>query len=148
MKKNIIVVFIFLGSLTLSAQDDAEKRENIKALKTAFITTELNMSSEEAQKFWVIYNTYSEKKHQLMRERKKLLSSNGFQKIETGDEKEAEKILSKLEKIELDFYELKSRMILELKQVVGAKKILKLKKTEEEFNKKMLKHYKNLKNEE
>lgn len=142
MKKIILILAIFFGFATLLAQDRVEKRENIKTLKTAFITTELNMSNEEAQKFWVVYDIYSEKKHQLMRERKKMLTTINFQKIDLGDEKEAEKILSKLEKIDLDFYELKKKMILELRPIIGSKKILKLKKTEEDFNKKMLKQYK------
>lgn len=147
--KNIILLSLFsIFSFHLYAQDNHEKRENIKALKTAFITTELNLSSEEAQKFWPIYNVYSDRKHDLMQERKKLLSSDSFQKMDNIDEKEAEKLLVQLEKIDAEFFDIRKKMIINLKPIIGAKKLLKLKKTEEDFNRKLLKQYRGHKREE
>ncbi len=35
-------------------------KENVEALKVAFITRHLNLTSEEAQKFWPAYNAYFE----------------------------------------------------------------------------------------
>jgi len=146
--KNIILLSIFsIFSFQLYAQDNHEKRENIKALKTAFITTELNLSSEEAQKFWPVYNVYSDRKHELMQERKKLLSSDSFQKMDNIDEKEAEKLLVQLEKIDAEFFEIRKKMVVNLKPIIGAKKLLKLKKTEEDFNRKLLKQYRGHKKE-
>jgi hypothetical protein len=148
MKNIILISLLSIFSFHLYAQDKHEKRENIKALKTAFITTELNLSSEEAQKFWPVYNVYSDRKHELMQERKKLLSSDSFQKMDNIDEKEAEKLIVQLEKIDAEFFEIKKKMVVNLKPIIGAKKLLKLKKTEEDFNRKLLKQYRGNKKEE
>ena len=34
------------------------ERPNIEAIKVAYITKELNLSAEEAQKFWPVHNAY------------------------------------------------------------------------------------------
>jgi hypothetical protein len=36
-----------------------KKQQNIEALKVAFISKELDLTPEEAQKFWPVYNQYS-----------------------------------------------------------------------------------------
>lgn len=58
MKKLFSVLVIFCW-LALPAQpQDGPKRPMLEAYKTAFITQRLNLSPEEAQKFWPIYNVY------------------------------------------------------------------------------------------
>lgn len=48
-----------LISISSFAQDKREQmRDRIQAQKVAFITNELDLSSEESQKFWPIYNEY------------------------------------------------------------------------------------------
>jgi hypothetical protein len=41
------------------AETPPQKGQNIEALKVAFISKELNLTPEEAQKFWPVYNQYS-----------------------------------------------------------------------------------------
>ena len=62
MKKYILILLVILGSFPrIKAQDgDDTKAERIQALKIAFITQKLNLSSDEAQKFWPIYNQYTD----------------------------------------------------------------------------------------
>lgn len=60
MKKYLLILFMMLGSFSLAkAQDgDEASAEKIQALKTAFITQKLQLTPDEAQKFWPIYNQY------------------------------------------------------------------------------------------
>ncbi|MEO6329528.1 MAG: hypothetical protein ABIO55_11370 [Ginsengibacter sp.] len=61
MKKYILVIAISIGCLPfLKAQDDGgnKRGEKIQALKIAFITQKLELTSEEAQKFWPVYGQY------------------------------------------------------------------------------------------
>jgi hypothetical protein len=37
-----------------------QKEQNIEALKVAFISRELNLTPDEAEKFWPVYNQYSQ----------------------------------------------------------------------------------------
>lgn len=58
MKKYIFLILITFSSIFVIAQDDNNKAERIQALKIAFITQKLQLTGDEAQKFWPIYNQY------------------------------------------------------------------------------------------
>ncbi len=62
MKKFVLILALFFSGFTvLRAQDDGDPRgEKIRALKIAFITQKLNLTADEAQKFWPIYNQYDQ----------------------------------------------------------------------------------------
>src|ERR1700690_4632806 len=56
MKKYLLILIIILGSLSVTkAQVPGEK---IQSLKIAFITQKLQLTPDEAQKFWPVYNEY------------------------------------------------------------------------------------------
>lgn len=58
MKKYLLILAIFLGSIpVLKAQDDQQPQgeERIKALYVAYITQQLNLNADEAQKFWPVH---------------------------------------------------------------------------------------------
>jgi hypothetical protein len=54
----------------LMAQDRREHYERIEAIKVAFITKKLDLTTEEAQKFWPVYNNYQKELMDLMRKRR------------------------------------------------------------------------------
>ncbi len=60
MKKFILILFVILGSFSnLRAQEgDYTRAEKVQALKIAFITQKLQLTTDEAQKFWPVYNQY------------------------------------------------------------------------------------------
>ena len=60
--KRLLFLFVFLLPVLAFSQDNKENnlRENrLQSLEIAYITKELNLSPEEAQKFWPVYNKYS-----------------------------------------------------------------------------------------
>jgi len=60
MKKYLLLFLVILGSVSgIKAQNGEETRgEKIEALKIAFITQKLQLTPDEAQKFWPVYNQY------------------------------------------------------------------------------------------
>ena len=62
MKKLVLLLAMFFSGFTvLYAQDENDPRgEKIQALKIAFITQKLNLTTDEAQKFWPVYNQYDQ----------------------------------------------------------------------------------------
>lgn len=61
MKKIILLIFIYAGiAFSVMAQDDQKDAGRLQAFKIAFLTKKLNLSPEEAQRFWPIYNKYEE----------------------------------------------------------------------------------------
>ena len=57
MKKYLLILFVIVASF-FSVTAKAQDGEKIKALKIAFITQKLQLTPEEAQKFWPIYDQY------------------------------------------------------------------------------------------
>ena len=62
MKKLYLILVFVTTAFVANAQHEApaeKKQQDIEALKVAFISRELELTPEEAQKFWPIYNEYS-----------------------------------------------------------------------------------------
>ena len=59
MKKIILLILLYTGfAASAMAQDEQKDIGRLQAYKIAFLTKKLNLSPEEAQKFWPIYNKY------------------------------------------------------------------------------------------
>ncbi len=134
----ILTVLLLLVSLNIQAQE--AKKEKIKALKTAFFTTELSLTTVEAEKFWPVYNTFDDNQFEL-RFRKMRAIKAKLESPETLSEKEAQSLLSQMESTEDDLYESRKKLIQQLKTILPASKIIKLKKAEDDFNRTLLKQY-------
>jgi Spy/CpxP family protein refolding chaperone len=143
--KNILPILLFLVSFSFYAQSEKtdEKREKIKAYKVSFLTTELELTSNEAEKFWPIYNAFDDKQYELRHDKMKAY----WRKLDDGNvnsisEKEAATLLSQIESTDKELFVLRQKYMANLKKVLSPKKILKLKKSEDDFNRKLLKQYK------
>lgn len=139
MKNILIVITIFLSALTsLQAQDKNDHREQIKAMKVAFITQELNMSSQTAQKFWPVYNKYEVDKRALHKR-----ENVDWDNIGTISDSKAEEMLKEYLTVEREEYVIKRQLFSDLRKILTAKEIVLLHKLEAEFNKKMIQEYRN-----
>ena len=139
--KKYITLFILMVSLGVAAQGKDSKRERIKALKTAFITTELDLSSEEAAKFWPVYNDFDDKQFEI-RHRKMRGLSKKIEAVDSMSEKDALSVLNQMEALDDELLQNKKKLFSNLKPILSAKKIVKLKKAEDEFQRKLLKQFK------
>ncbi|OZA24427.1 MAG: hypothetical protein B7X86_08430 [Sphingobacteriales bacterium 17-39-43] len=71
VKKGILGIIMCLTMNTgLMSQDRRGHYERIEAIKVAFITKKLDLTTEEAQKFWPVYNNYQKELMELMRKRR------------------------------------------------------------------------------
>ncbi|HSP41080.1 MAG TPA: hypothetical protein VLN46_06565 [Gillisia sp.] len=139
MKNILIVIVIFLSALTsLQAQDKNSHREKIKAMKVAFITQELNMSSQTAQKFWPVYNKYEMDKRSLHKR-----ENVDWDNIGTISDSKAEEMLKEYLAIEREEYIIKKQLFSDLGKILSTKEIVLLHKLEADFNKKMIQEYRN-----
>ena len=144
--KNLIPILLFFVSFSFYAQGEKmkEKKEQIKALKVAFLTTELDLTSKEAEKFWPLHNTFDEKqfelRHQKMRVFMRRINDETLDKM---TEKEASVFLSQMENAEEELFLLRKKFNTSLKEVLPSIKIIKLRKSEEAFNRKLLQQYRN-----
>jgi len=68
MKKIPIVLIVALLMITAGKAQNTP-REKLDAYRVGFFTKKMNLSSEEAEKFWPAYNEYQKKKNELQREK-------------------------------------------------------------------------------
>lgn len=143
--KNILPLIMFFITFSFYAQEDKkvdEKREKIKAYKVSFLTTELELTPTEAEKFWPVYNAFDDKQYELRHQKMKTyMRKLDDDKINSISEKEAATLLSQMESTDKELYLLREKYMSNLKKILSAKKILKLKKSEDDFNRKLLKQY-------
>lgn len=140
MRKTLFILLFSFGVYSLSGQNMDD--EKIRSLKTAFITDELSLSSKEAEKFWPIYNEFDERTDSLYDD-KWCSVKNGLELIEEIDKNTSEDLLQKYIALKEESVALKKEFINKLRQVISAKKILRLKKAEYDFHKILLKKYRN-----
>lgn len=93
MKKLIIVLIVFAGLALARAGAQNPGREKLDAYKIAFFTKRLNLTPQEAEKFWPVYNEFQNKRIALQTERMQLnrnvntneLNMSEKEMIEAGD---------------------------------------------------------------
>lgn len=120
----------------MAAQDNDEHRKKIKALKTAHITEGINLTAKEAQQFWPVYNEFEEKRRNLYRRERAEIED-----IECLTEAKAGEKLNEYVEIEKEDYLLKRQYYNDLKKIFTARRIMQLKKVEDEFNRKIMREY-------
>jgi hypothetical protein len=100
------------------------------------------LTTEEASKFWPIYNTFDDKQFELKNQKMKAIKSRmDDDSLDKMTEKEAASLLNQMESNEDDLYQLRKKFIANLKGVLPATKIIKLKKAEDDFKRKLLQQY-------
>jgi hypothetical protein len=142
--KNIFTILLLLVSISFYAQGKKmlEKKEQIYALKVAFITNELSLTSTEAEKFWPIYNSFEDRQFDLKRQKFiSYIKKMDDETLNKMSDKEALTVLTQMEASEDEVFQLRKKLITSLKSFLSPVKIIKLKKAEDEFNKKLLQQY-------
>ena len=139
----MLLVFITFNSSFITYNCFAQvgsKKEKIEALRVAFITQKLNLTTDESQKFWPVYNEYQDK---LRASRKEFRSqSNTFTTDkEAQDYLDAELLLKQRE------YSLYKEYYEKIKKTIPLKKVAQLREAEEDFKKELLKQLQGKSNE-
>jgi hypothetical protein len=138
----LALTFAVFGFTALSAQQQAQQRdkEKIKADKIAYITTQLDLSVEEAQKFWPVYNEFEKKNEELNKSERDLnheLKTKGEQMSDTDFEKKLDQVML----IQKSKSDLQTEYYQKFKKVLPIKKVGKFYAAEREFRKQMLHEY-------
>lgn len=128
----VVIMFLTLTTITAVAQppSHSERYQQIEAIKVAFITSKLDLTSEEAQKFWPVYNNYQKELMEIMKKRR---------------EERKRTDISPSEKINLDLayetrmLELKKKYKKSYSKVIPPEKILLLYQAEREFREHLIK---------
>jgi hypothetical protein len=144
MKKIIINCSVFsllvLLNVAISAQTNnstpAEKKAKLDAWHTAFLTSEMQLTTEEAQKFWPIYNEYKAEMENLEKPVKAIGKT-----IEQMSDAELRQMIYKELDNEQQRVNINKKYVDRFLTILPAIKIVRLKKAEREFKKMVLEQW-------
>jgi hypothetical protein len=135
MKKWIFSIALSIMALSaLQAQPRPERGggERVKALRTAFITNKLNLTPEEAQQFWPVYNQFEA-------DQKKIRDQFAPGKdLMAMSDAEAEKFLNNQLDMEQNLLNLRKDYLQRMKKVLPVRKVAMLPRLEREFREELL----------
>lgn len=146
----LVIALLFVGNIPGMSQDekvpelrrkaDREQIEKtIKARKIAYITESLDLTPEEAEKFWPVYNQFETKRAEATRDIMKRFQEKDEKPAEI-DDKEADKIMRDRFKEEQALLDLKVEYHEKYLEILSATKVLKLYEAENNFRRRMFEH--------
>ena len=151
MKKLVLALFILSavayaqkGNGQGQGQGQGPNHEKMKALKTAHITDQLDLSSAEAEKFWPIYNEFDTKLMELRnKQRGEFKGKNRNGGIDQLSDKEANEMIEKMLDMKTKELEYRKELVAKLRGVIPPQNVIKLQRAEEGFKRMLLKKLKN-----
>lgn len=140
LQKSVLTLAIALFSFYGLSQDGKPrqtKQDKIEQLKIAYITKELDLSTDEAEKFWPVYNDMNDalKAEKKARRTKSQELKNNF---ETLTEKQIEEKTIAILDSEIAEAKLKKEHTQKIAKVIGYKKMVQLLRVEKQFKKELL----------
>ena len=131
-----IACLLLLGSTAAFAQDSrSQDRESIEAAKIAYITDKVGLTTEQAQKFWPIYNEYETKRRALV----KAYRSGYRRDADALSEQEADDRIENYFITKEKELELEKEYAARYQKIITTKQLIKLYRAERDFTKLLLK---------
>lgn len=128
-----LCLFISFSDLSAQKQGKGQGREKIQAQMVAYLTNELSLTPQEAEKFWPVYNEFKSKERAVKR------ASIPAKPVAEMNESEANTYLNNLMDSESKELELKRSYIKEFRKILPAAKVAKLQVAERGFKKELIK---------
>ncbi len=112
--------------------------EQLESLRTEFFTRQMDMSAEESEAFWPIYNDHQNRRNRLLMERRNLTNFY-MQNSENISSEEADKILNEYLENHKKEYELMTLFNDKYLAALPPKKVMKIYVTEIQFRQYLIK---------
>jgi len=140
MKK--LLSLLILPVLMISSLSGQEKpRERLEAYKIAFFTKKLELTSQEASRFWPIYNEFQEKKNQIQLEKMRInrdFNQNGLNMTDKEMTDAGDKFIA----LEMQSSSLALEYHKKFKEILPPVKVLKLYQAENQYRIQLLQELK------
>ena len=132
--KRILFALLMLICIRANAQQD-DARERIESAKIALISERLGLSPEEAQKFWPIYNEYSQKRRENHME---FANARRNFNPETATEKETKDMLELGRAVKERQLKIEKEYSDRMLKVIDSRQLMSLQNAERDFKKMLL----------
>jgi acetyl-CoA carboxylase beta subunit len=141
MKKLLILILAvgFIAPATFAQEElEPSKREKLQALKVGYLTEQLNLTPEEAQSFWPLYNEL-EGKMKSIRKAQRENRMNAKKNFETMSDAELAASIDQELAFEQQELDLKKEYNVRFKKILPIRKVAKLHASEQGFKRELLK---------
>lgn len=136
--KRLFFIILTFSVLPALAQGQDNIGDRVKALRAEVYTRVLNLTSDEAEKFWPIFNEYVNNKENLQKQLRPEGDLDGM------SDAEVEEYVKKYFEIRQKEFDLEKDLVQKLRKVLPVRKIAKLPKAEREFRESLLKRLQEL----
>jgi hypothetical protein len=134
--RNLIIALALVGAFLHALPSQAQQQdrgERIRALRVAFITDKLQLTPEESEKFWPVYNQYEAEQKRIRQKYKADLD------LSIMKDEDVERSITDRFEMEEQIIKLKRDYFQRMKSFIAVRKIAQLQRSEQEFNRELLK---------
>lgn len=120
--------FFALPVMAQKAEKSSYDKEKLESAKVAFITQRLDLSPEQAEKFWPVYNQHSKEKRNLMRQIDRLVE-NG----EGMTNEQANQIIARRFELQQQILDLEKIFLKNIVKIISPMQAIKLDDVNKDF---------------
>ena len=120
--------FFALPVMAQKAEKSSYDKEKLESAKVAFITQRLDLSPEQAEKFWPVYNQHSKEKRNLMRQIDRLVE-NG----EGMTNEQANQIITRRFELQQQILDLEKIFLKNIVKIISPMQAIKLDDVNKDF---------------
>jgi hypothetical protein len=137
MKRILFIVVLLISAFSLNSMAQQDRSAKVRAMRASYLSGKLNLTEQQATKFWPVFNRYSDERKALRGEYKKLFSGpqqNNMDKIQANNWVD--------DNIEYQEKELalKKKYKDELLKIISPQQLATLYQSEREFKKVLIEH--------
>jgi hypothetical protein len=138
MRKATFCLSLLLGLTPLLSQAQPRPmEERVEALRIAFFTEKLQLTPEESQNFWPLYNEYQDKEKGIRK------TYRDDKSLELMSDAEAEKLIENTFEMEEKLLDLKKEYYQKMRRVLPVRKVALLSRIERQFKERLLEEWRN-----
>jgi hypothetical protein len=138
MKREIIgfIIMVIFCTMNIAAQNS--NLERLNAYKIGFLTKRLNLTSQEAEKFWPVYNEHQDLKNKIQLDRQEInrnFNQNGLNMSDREMTEAGDRLIS----LEVREAALAQEFHDKIKKILSPVKVLRLYQAENQYRLQLLK---------
>ncbi|TKC61356.1 hypothetical protein FBD94_12525 [Pedobacter hiemivivus] len=142
--KQLLIAFLFILPIMVSAQGYGDRKNEIESYKIAYLTQKLDLSAEEAKVFWPIYTDWQREQDELRKERsQKMISFRKITEIEELSDNQVQTLITNDFNMRQRELNLDRRYYSKLRENLPIKIVGKFYRAQEAFKRELLSKYRN-----
>ncbi|MCH7401897.1 hypothetical protein ACFOUP_00175 [Belliella kenyensis] len=120
----LILIMLFISSLAIAQRDQNQgfDKEKFETARVAFITNRLNLTTDQAEKFWPVFNKFNDDREIIMTK----LSDISKESEGNISESEAKNLINKRLELQGELLKLDQKFMSEITKVITNKQALAL----------------------